>query len=352
MKNWNEWKIVNSNNIAHPVGFEERFVDSVLSKIDLIKPIDVISQYPFIDHNGKQRYIDFVIKIRQNDKQQFLLPIELDGKTKFDTYESFNDTLERQNDLLKKFNILLRYSNKKMLNQPDEIISEICAVILQIQQKQDTLTLQQKNLAQYLDSVSVEISNLKDKLSEEIGKLKEQQQSENLSNKHHQQSLNALLKQQEQKIEQLTKKLANIEKLTNEEYKVNDNSLISKKSAFIRVSGVLFLLMCTIIISVIFFVNPSDDEKIVKKFNLYENSEICGKMVEIRPFNKGIFLNFDDKYPNQAFSALILDEEVQRFDSKTIKQFLDQEVCILGKIEKHNGHPQILIKSLEQISRK
>lgn len=352
MKNWNEWKIVNSNNIAHPVGFEERFVDSVLSKIDLINPTDVISQYPFTDHNGKQRYIDFVIKIKQNDKQQYLLPIELDGKTKFDTYESFNDTLERQNDLIKKFNILLRYSNKKMLNQPDDIILEIRNVILQIQQKQDTLELQQRNLTQYLNSISTDVRHLKNKLAEEIEKLKQQYQSEKLNNKHNQQGIERLLQQQEKQIKQLTEKLENLEKLSDEEKKDVEHPAIRKNSAFIKTSGILLLLVCAIIALIIFFLKSLNNEKLDKQSNTNLNYAYCGKVVEIRPFTQGVFLNFDEKYPNQVFSALILNEEVELFGATRIKQFLGREICISGEVEKINTKSQVIIRSLEQVNRK
>lgn len=137
--NWQTWKKKNKKKLYHHQGFEQQFVESVLEKIEELKPEDVVAQYPFIDADGGQRYIDFLI---QNEAQGWLLPIELDGLGKMmgfqdkPSYERFHDFLMRQNHILFLFPCLLRYDNKMMLNEPHKIIAEIKRFLhLQSQQK-------------------------------------------------------------------------------------------------------------------------------------------------------------------------------------------------------------------------
>ena len=124
MSDWQQWKYINRYKIQHIVGYEEKFVDEILSQIPEITPNDVIAQYHFKDHRDGNRYIDFFIL---NEKKGYRLPIELDGYAKINnkTYEVFNDFLERQNDLIQKFGIVLRYSNKKAFDQQSAVIAEI-----------------------------------------------------------------------------------------------------------------------------------------------------------------------------------------------------------------------------------
>lgn len=140
MKTWHDWKIENKDNIEHPVGFEEKFVDDILMHLPGLTPDDIISQYPFRDFKGKSRQIDFMII---NDKKGYLLPIELDGYSKLQLdhgYDRFNDFLERQNALIAKFGIVLRYTNKKMIYEAEEIIKEIQKV-LQMQSEHKSIEL-------------------------------------------------------------------------------------------------------------------------------------------------------------------------------------------------------------------
>lgn len=126
MLSWNEWKIRYKHEIAHIVGFEEMFVDRILSKISSITPQDVIPQYHFVDEKGINRYIDFMII---NESKGYCLPIELDGLSKMlgdnQEYQKFNDFLERQNSIVAKFGKVLRFSNKKMLNESNLVVEQI-----------------------------------------------------------------------------------------------------------------------------------------------------------------------------------------------------------------------------------
>ena len=101
---WPSWKKRYAEQLKHVAGFEEKFVDLVLSKISEIKPTDVIPQFNFKDSKGGNRYIDFMII---NEDKNYKLPIELDGYSKMvgngDDYHRFNDFLERQNSMIREF---------------------------------------------------------------------------------------------------------------------------------------------------------------------------------------------------------------------------------------------------------
>ena len=90
--NWTTFKQKYHRQLDHVAGYEERFVDLVLSKIPELSPSDVVPQYHFKDNSGKDRYVDFMII---NKTKSWLLPIELDGYAKMvgngEEYYRFND---------------------------------------------------------------------------------------------------------------------------------------------------------------------------------------------------------------------------------------------------------------------
>lgn len=138
---WFGWKQHYQDLLANDkYGYETKFIDLVLSKVDNIQPNHVHYQYHFKQANGKNRFIDFLIL---NQEKGYCLAIELDGYGKMlgnstgdnKDYDKFNDFMVRQNSLLKalynhnetsKFNIIiLRYTNKYFLNNTYSVIHEI-----------------------------------------------------------------------------------------------------------------------------------------------------------------------------------------------------------------------------------
>lgn len=122
MNNWHTWKIKYKKQIEHVAGYEEAFVDKVLSQISEIGPADVVPQFHFIDDNGGNRYIDFMIV---NESKGYYLPIELDGTYKDTNHQRWKDFLVRQNSLITKFGVVLRFSNKQMVWEPSKIVEKI-----------------------------------------------------------------------------------------------------------------------------------------------------------------------------------------------------------------------------------
>ena len=62
--------------MEHPVNFEVRFVEEILTRIPEINPSYVKAQFPFIDQNGVNRRIDFMI---HDEQKGIRLAIEIDG---------------------------------------------------------------------------------------------------------------------------------------------------------------------------------------------------------------------------------------------------------------------------------
>ncbi len=137
-ENWQQWKYHYHKELWHPVGYEEQFVDMVLSQINCIIPSDVIPQWRFVDEMGGNRYVDFVII---NEAKGYNLAIELDGLTKLQDgvgnldYRKYGDLWLRQNDLMGKVGMLLRFTNQQMKYRTQWVIDRVINVLNQQSQQ-------------------------------------------------------------------------------------------------------------------------------------------------------------------------------------------------------------------------
>lgn len=126
--NWQQWKYYYREQLKHPAGFEEMFVDKVLSQVAGLTPSDVIPQYHFVDDAGGNRYIDFMVL---NEAKGYHLAIELDGLTKIQSgyntldYVRYQDMWVRQNALMRTGAVLLRFTNKDMFQRVSWVIQSV-----------------------------------------------------------------------------------------------------------------------------------------------------------------------------------------------------------------------------------
>ncbi|MPW63521.1 hypothetical protein C0208_01605 [Moraxella catarrhalis] len=127
-ENWQQWKYYYREQLKHPAGFEEMFVDKVLSQVAGLTPSDVIPQYHFVDDAGGNRYIDFMVL---NEAKGYHLAIELDGLTKIQNgyntldYVRYQDMWVRQNALMRTGAVLLRFTNKDMFQRVGWVIQSV-----------------------------------------------------------------------------------------------------------------------------------------------------------------------------------------------------------------------------------
>lgn len=137
-ENWQQWKYHYHKELWHPVGYEEQFVDMVLSQINCIIPSDVIPQWRFVDEMGGNRYVDFVII---NEDKGYNLAIELDGLTKLQDgvgnldFRKYGDLWLRQNDLMGKVGMLLRFTNQQMKYRTQWVIDRVINALNQQSQQ-------------------------------------------------------------------------------------------------------------------------------------------------------------------------------------------------------------------------
>lgn len=286
---WEDWKISYEKELYHEKNYEEIFVDTILAKVKNITPEMVIPQYHFVDSKGKNRYIDFVILI---DKK--FIPIELDGKQKFDTYNIFDDTFARQNDLVKQFGFLLRYSNKRMFNEPQSIIDELTKAVENLKQDSNINALKELNFKIYKENIELELNKLKETLSE------------------------THIKQLEDKLNKLEQK--------------------SSKSTLKIITIFLIIILSTI--ALIYIINNVKIEP------------NCGKVYGVKKVNKATYLNIDGIYPNQRITFVIWDRAFSKDinPERYLKEnFFHKNICVNGKHSEYNGKPQIEINNLSDI---
>lgn len=343
---WIEWKTKYATEIAHEVGFEEKFVDEILSKIQGIIPNDVVPQYHFIDNSGKDRYIDFAIKIDENT----ILPIELDGKTKFDNYDIFDDTFKRQNNLIEKFGFLLRYSNKRFLTQGNDVIQEISECILKLRDKSSKSNIKDieiSNLKEYTNHLEIELKRLQKNTQKQIS----------ISTNENFISLN------DDALDLLKEINAKIGKEQKQGYKIYGMIL----AILVPVVAVLYFALnfsgkptnttqvanespISIDTSSVQYevkkIDPKGSFVNTKQIIDYENTRqvVCGKMIEIKEFKSGVYLNLDAPYPKNNFYLTIWNDS----NLKNLEKFKFKIVCGFGKIVKNRDKFTIYINDKEQ----
>lgn len=406
MLSWETWKQNNKDNIAHVANFEEKFIDSVLSKIPEIDPDDVISQYHFTDFKGKNRYIDFMII---NSNKGYELPIELDGYSKLELerdYSRFNDFLERQNALTSKFGILLRYTNKKMLQESPAIVKEIRDVLNKQNKRLSTELINKQHIASTIQDYEGIIENLQEQITQQnINSNKVVESSVHESIKQIQQQLNQLAAQS--KVSEKTAPLTNempqskevftikriiiggsitligilivslafkayapstnnhkIQNLSNQNIQnqsgsvsnrnmpmqsnlaANENQLNDQAKTSVKQNKAIQATNTQ--------VDATESKKkivgvsadLAKKY-MGMSKTVCGRVVEVKHFSSGIYLNFNKAYPNQPFTAVVWEENLSHLGD--INRYLDTQLCVNGEISSYKGSAQMKIQSTQQI---
>jgi len=79
-----------------------------------------------------------------------------------------------------------------------------------------------------------------------------------------------------------------------------------------------------------------------------ERCTVEGYVASVHATGRGaVFLNFDNAYPNQTFTAVSLHGELSTGD---LQPFAQHTVRVSGKVEDYKGKPEIVLHSLNQIS--
>ena len=91
------------------------------------------------------------------------------------------------------------------------------------------------------------------------------------------------------------------------------------------------------------FIHASDASKYIGKYR-----KVCGQVVQIKEFSKGIYLNFGNNYPRQNLTAVVWSSDISNFGN--LNQYVGNSICISGEITSYRGTPQIELSSLEQVN--
>ena len=86
--------------------------------------------------------------------------------------------------------------------------------------------------------------------------------------------------------------------------------------------------------------------------HLGETATVCGVVVSAkyatRVHGAPTFLNLDRPYPDHPFTIVIWETDRSAFDRPEVA-YADKSVCVTGKIETHNGKPQMVLRDPSQI---
>lgn len=336
---WNDWINKYSSKIdQNEYGYERMFVDRVLSKIYNIEPDDVIPQYHFVDKHNGNRYIDFVICITPTD----ILPIELDGAEKFSKYDILPDTLDRQNDLLKRFGRLLRYSNRQLLNNPQSILEELTEYIDRVKVNKSIQELQKFNLQRYDEAVKLakETKEQTNTLKQEIDRLSKENESTTKDLKE--------LKTTKDPIKYILAGLLLITVIG-----IYSGFLFKERTNPVAVEKYTDQEMQE------FSDRPLENPERCKecltpsqaKDFIGQDKLVCGIVTQIKEIPQGTFINFESKYPNVTFTAVVWKDKYKEFAPNYIKTLQGQRTCAEGVIEEYKGTPRIQILGRAYLNR-
>lgn len=395
MKSWAEWKEQNRNKIVHKVGpynetieYESAFVDLVLSKVRGITPDDVIPQYHFIDDDGGNRYIDFMITNKPNG---YCLPIELDGTYKDVNHVKWRDFLIRQNALITKFGVVLRFSNRQMEWESQAIIKKIEDTLQMQKDKkitEETKTQHREELLRHYSNKLQKMEKSKTaslEVSEQIKELRE---------------AIAYVNAKVSKNEKLNAQSVEPAKENNKNNKLNHIALISLAIALAFIIFVLSQSHNTEQTSRSEYRNPqptsvnsnnsntAQEPVTVSDSNVNNWQEksapspqiatspapvvtssntiladqaknhigqhliVCGIVAQIRHISSGTFINFDYAYPNATFTGVVWNSDIYNVTTNrdALTGYQHQKLCITGDITAYHNQPEIIIKSADQLS--
>lgn len=396
---WQQWKYTYQKELEHIAGYEEKFVDLVLSQIPEIDPDDVVPQYHFLDSRGKNRYIDFMIL---NKRKGYCLPIELDGFAKMvgaeynGGYEKFNDFLERQNAIINQFGLVLRYSNKTMLNDSPKIVRELQDTLKKQRMSLSTREIKERHTAQMVQDYEQRIKELQMKVKKVNQPTLEPEE------------MLAQIKATRIKLELLNQSLD--ESVTHDESVVVDKVKEDEEdSETSRVGGIVILIL--IFLAVGWFIldsnarkntnvpiesvdttpvavanteitetvsnpfnessenvvvtqesKPKANEKVNEKPKVVDKpvakekpveaskpkyivgqvQEVCGRVAKVKEFAKGTYLNLGKPFPNEDITLVM-------WDMYELSDYRGKRVCVNRTVEEHKGRLQVHVNSIDSL---
>jgi DNA/RNA endonuclease YhcR with UshA esterase domain len=89
------------------------------------------------------------------------------------------------------------------------------------------------------------------------------------------------------------------------------------------------------------------------KNHIGKRMTVCGVVAsanyDARSSRRPTFLNLDESYPHQIFTALIWGEDREKFGTPEIS-LKGKRICVSGLIEEYRGAQQIILRKASQLS--
>lgn len=83
-----------------------------------------------------------------------------------------------------------------------------------------------------------------------------------------------------------------------------------------------------------------------------ENSRVCGQVASThfayRSRGAPTFINLDEPYPNQIFTALIWAEDRSKFGAPEVR-YENRRICVNGVIQLYRGIPETILRNPSQV---
>lgn len=86
-----------------------------------------------------------------------------------------------------------------------------------------------------------------------------------------------------------------------------------------------------------------------------EDARVCGRVVDaahaVDTRGRPTFLNLGAPYPDPLFTVLVWGEDRAAFRVPPERAYLGRRICVRGRIRRHEGRPEMIVRSPAQIER-
>lgn len=109
---------------------------------------------------------------------------------------------------------------------------------------------------------------------------------------------------------------------------------------------VVFLLIQTILVVTTAQAEPTIDSS-KAAFHVGKEVMVCGKVHEVKTFNKGTYINIGGRYPNQHINFLVWNSDQPKFTARfgSLSVFLGAQACARGRVESYKNALQIQVEN-------
>jgi hypothetical protein len=108
---------------------------------------------------------------------------------------------------------------------------------------------------------------------------------------------------------------------------------------------VVFILQTILVVASVQAEPTIDSSKAA--FHVGKDAMVCGKVHEVKPFNKGTYINIGGRYPNQHISFLVWNSDQSKFTARfgSLSVFLGAQACARGRVESYKNALQIQVEN-------